>query len=329
MLPISNRSALTAFTVIALSTTGACTQQTENSSSERTNVKTVSNVTNAIEKVDGLDIFYRAAGDPSKPALVLLHGFPTSSFMYRKLLAELGEDYYVIAPDYPGFGNSSSPSTGDHNYTFDNLADTMNNFLIQRGIDEYALMIHDYGAPIGFRIALRHPEKITGIIAMNGNAYEEGMSKNGWSLIRQYWRGKTPELEKTIADNVFTEAGMKWQYTHGTRDPESIDPANWQQDYAKISREGQTAVQLALFYDYQNNVKSYPAWQEYLRKNQPPMLIIWGKNDAFFSVAGAEAYKRDVKNIDYNILDTGHFPLEEESDFIVPKVRDFMLKVTR
>ncbi len=308
---------------------GACSPAADGTGQDQAATQNESKATQATEKVGRLDIFYRAAGDPSKPALVLLHGFPTSSFMYRKLLAELGDDYYVIAPDYPGFGKSSFPSIEDYEYSFDNIARTMDKFLIQRGIDSYTLMIHDYGAPIGFRIALKHPEKVNGIIAMNGNAYEEGLSDDGWGLIRQYWTNKTAELEKTIAENVFTKAGMQWQYTHGTRDPESINAINWEQDFAKISREGQAAAQLALFYDYQNNVKAYPAWQEYLRKNQPPMLVVWGKNDAFFPVAGAEGYKRDVQNIDYNILDTGHFPLEEDSAVIIPKIENFMKTLAR
>ncbi len=188
-------------------------------------------------------------------------------------------------------------------------------------------MIQDYGAPIGYRIATKHPERVAGLIIMNGNAYEEGLGKEGWAPIFDYWKTKDPELAKTIAKQVFSLQGMKWQYTHGTKNPHLINPDNWILDTAKITRPGQTEIQLGLFYDYQNNVKLYPLWQKYLRDNQPPTLIVWGKNDAFFPEPGAQAYKRDLKNIDYNILDTGHFPLEEEGPFIIKKIRAFMNKL--
>lgn len=277
------------------------------------------------ENVNNLDIFYREAGDPSKQAVVLLHGFPHSSHQYRELLAQLGDDYYLIAPDYPGFGDSSFPSIDEYSYTFDNFAKTINQFLIQRNIKDYVLVIHDYGAPVGFRIATRHPEKVKGFVVMNGNAYEEGFNKKAWAPIMTYWQNQNnPELEEGITSQAFSDGGLKWQYTHGTRDPEGINPDNWNLDIAKFAREGQHRMHLNLFFDYQNNVKLYPKWQQYLRDNQPPMLIVWGKNDAYFPEPGAEAYKRDVKDIDYNILDTGHFPLEEDSEFIIAKMRNFL-----
>ncbi|PZD74668.1 Haloalkane dehalogenase [Acaryochloris thomasi RCC1774] len=284
----------------------------------------VNTVRYGTEKVDGLDIFYREAGDPSKKAVVLLHGFPHSSHMYRDVLAALGDEYYLIAPDYPGFGDSSFPSVQEYTYTFDNFAETIDKFLIQRGLNSYVLMIQDYGAPVGYRIATKHPEKVKGFVVMNGNAYEEGLSPEGWGPIFQYWKGKTPELEAGIAGQVFSPDGLKWQYTHGTRNPDGISPDSWNLDITKFAREGQHQMQLELFYDYQNNVKLYPAWQQYLRDQQPPMLLVWGKNDAFFPEPGAEAYKRDVQNIDYNILDTGHFALEEEGEFIITKMRSFL-----
>ncbi|WP_126454453.1 alpha/beta fold hydrolase [Sulfuriflexus mobilis] len=285
---------------------------------------TLSSVRQGVEKVDGLDIFFREAGNPSNPAIVLLHGFPSSSHMYREVLRGLADHYYLIAPDYPGFGNSSYPSPDIFTYSFDNLAKVMDKFITQRGLKQYSLMIQDYGAPIGFRIATAHPERVQSIITQNGNAYKEGISPAGWGPVLEYWKTKTPALEKTIIENVFSYEGMKWQYTHGTRQPELISPDNWNLDYAKISREGQHRVQLNLFYDYQNNLKLYPQWQQYLRDNQPPVLVVWGKNDAFFPVPGAEGYKRDVKDIDYNILDTGHFALEEEHEFIISKMRNFL-----
>ena len=276
------------------------------------------------EKIEDLEIFYREAGDPKNPALVLLHGFPTSSQMYRKVLNGLKDDFYLIAPDYPGFGESSVPSPDQFDYTFDNLARVTDLFLEKKGLKRYTLMIQDYGAPVGFRIAVKHPERVAGLVVMNGNAYEEGLGKEGWAPIFKYWKNPTKELGDTIASQVFTAEGMKWQYTHGTRNPSALNPDNWNIDTLKITRPGQKKIQLALFYDYQNNVKLYPAWQAYLRKNQPPTLIVWGKNDAFFPEPGAAGYKKDLKEIDYNILDTGHFPLEEEGDFIVEKMKNFM-----
>ncbi|MES9834486.1 MAG: alpha/beta hydrolase [Candidatus Thiodiazotropha sp. DIVDIV] len=284
------------------------------------------NIRYGYEKVGELDIFYREAGDPAKPVLVLLHGFPTSSHMYREVLQGLSDSYYLIAPDYPGFGNSSFPSPDTFAYTFDHLAEIMGQFLEQRGLKRYSLMIQDYGAPIGFRIARAHPERVQSIITQNGNAYEEGISPAGWGPVLDYWKGKTPELEKTIIDNVFSYEALKWEYTHGTRNPESILPDNWDLDHVKMSRSGQYRMHLDLFYDYQNNLKLYPLWQRYLRDHQPPVLVVWGKHDAFFPEPGAEGYKRDVKDIDYNILDTGHFALEEEHAFINSKIREFLGK---
>ncbi|MBB6429317.1 alpha/beta fold hydrolase [Algisphaera agarilytica] len=280
----------------------------------------------ATEKVNGLDIFYREAGDPSKQAVVLLHGFPHSSHQYREVLAALGDEFYLIAPDYPGFGDSSFPAPRtEFDYTFDNLADVIDQFLIQRGVTDYVLMIQDYGAPVGFRIATRHPEKVKGFVVMNGNAYEEGISPEGWAPIMKYWENPgDPEIEAQIIANVFSDEGLRWQYTHGTRNPDGINPDNWNLDIAKFARPGQHRAQLDLFFDYQNNIKLYPQWQQYLRDNQPPVLLVWGKNDAFFPVPGAEGYKRDVKNIDYHILDTGHFALEEEAEFITNKMRSFL-----
>ncbi|WP_292401542.1 MULTISPECIES: alpha/beta fold hydrolase [unclassified Methylophaga] len=283
-----------------------------------------SSVRYGYETVDGLEIFYREAGDRNKPVIVLLHGFPASSHMYRDVLAGLAEDYYLIAPDYPAFGNSSFPDPENFEYTFDNLARVMDLFLKQKGIDRFSMMIQDYGAPIGFRLAVKHPERIQAIITQNGNAYKEGLSVKGWGPIFDYWKQKTPELETTIAENVFTFDGMKWQFTHGTQQPEAILPDTWVLAYANLTKPGQTRAQLDLFYDYQNNVLKYPEWQNYLRKHQPPVLVVWGKNDAFFPVEGAEGYKKDVEDLDYNVLDTGHFALEEEGPFIIDKIKAFL-----
>ncbi len=306
---------LIAVAVLFTSTTQSAVAQSANAA-----------VRHGYEKVDGQTIFYREAGDPTKPKIVLLHGFPSSSHMYRNLIRDLGDSYHLIAPDYPGFGESSFPSPDEYEYTFDNIANTIDLFLQQRGIDKYSLYLMDYGAPVGFRIATAHPERVESLLVQNGNAYLEGVAKQAWAPIMSYWKDKTQANEQTIIKNVFTLEGMKWQYTHGTREASNIAPENWNLDYMKISRDGQHQVQLALFYDYQNNLKLYPQWQKYLRDHQPPVLIVWGKNDAFFPVPGAEGYQRDVKDIDYNILDTGHFALEEDGALIASKIRDFLMK---
>ncbi|MEL6787410.1 MAG: alpha/beta hydrolase [Cyanobacteria bacterium J06607_15] len=279
------------------------------------------------EKINGLDIFYREAGDPADKAVVLLHGYPTSSHMYRDVLGALGDKFYLIAPDYPGFGNSSFPTTAEYAYTFDNIAATIDEFLVQRDINQYVLAIQDYGAPIGFRIATKNPQKVKGFIVMNANVYEAGLSPTGWAMLYKYWQEKTPEIAQSIAAQMFSNEGLKWMYTHGTRNPDNILPDNWNLDIMKFARQGQHQMQLDLLYDYQNNVKLYPVWQKYLRDYQPPMSIIWGKNDAFFPEAGAAAYKKDLKNLDYSILDTGHFVLEEEGEFAIAKMRSFLASI--
>ena len=272
--------------------------------------------------VNGINIAYREAGNPKNPTIVLLHGFPASSYQYRKVLAQLSNEFHLIAPDYPGFGNSDFPDAETFTYTFDNIAVTIDSFLEQKGINSYAIMIQDYGAPIGFRLATAHPERITGIINQNGNAYEEGLG-DAWAGIRALWKNRTKETEDALLP-AFSLEGLKWQYKHGVRDIETVDPDSYNLDFLRLSRPNAHAVNLDLFYDYQNNVKLYPKWQQYLRDNQPPLLIVWGKNDAFFPESGAEAFKKDVKEIDYNIYDTGHFALEEEGEAIIESIRNFM-----
>lgn len=276
-------------------------------------------------EVDGVNIAYREAGNPKNPTIVLLHGFPSSSHQYRKVLNQLSDEYHLIAPDYPGFGNSDFPSPDDYIYTFDNLANSIDGLLEKLGLTSYALMIQDYGAPVGFRIATAHPERVTAIINQNGNAYKEGLGE-AWGDVRKFWANRNTETEKALLP-VFSLEGLKWQYTHGTRNPETVNPDTWHLDYVRLSRPSAHKVNLDLFYDYQNNIKQYPKWQQYLRDNQPPMLIVWGKNDLFFPESGAEAYKKDVKKIDYNIYNTGHFALEEEGEAIISKIRSFMRKM--
>lgn len=277
--------------------------------------------------VNGVNIAYRETGNVQNPTIILLHGFPSSSHQYRKVLNQLSDEFHLIAPDYPGFGNSDFPSATEYEYTFDNIAVTINAFIELKGITSYALMIQDYGAPIGFRIATAHPERVTAIINQNGNAYEEGLGE-AWKDIRKFWADRNEDTEKALL-SAFSLEGLKWQYTHGTRDPENVNPDTWHLDYLRLSRPNAHAVNIDLFYDYQNNLKLYPKWQQYLRENQPPLLIVWGKNDAFFPESGAKAFRKDVTNIDYNSYDTGHFALEEDGEKIIEKIRVFMKKVLK
>lgn len=276
------------------------------------------------ETVDGVKIFYREAGDPSKPSIVMLHGFPSSSHQYRDLIRDLSDDYYVIAPDYPGFGSSDAPSAEEFTYTFDNVAQYMGSFIEQRGIDEYALVIHDYGAPIGFRIAVEQPERVTALLVQNGNAYIEGVSPASSEPLKALSENRTPELDAQFVTELFTVEALKWQYTHGTRNPDGILPDNWLMDFERVQRPGLSTIQLDLLANYPSNIAAYPAWQEYLREHQPPVLVTWGKNDAFFLPPGAEAYARDVEDIEIHMLDTGHFPLEEDGEFIAEKTIEFL-----
>ncbi len=272
--------------------------------------------------IDGLDIFYREAGSPDAPVILLLHGFPTSSHMFRNLIPALSHKYRLIAPDYPGFGNSSMPSMDDFDYTFDRLAEVMEKFIQALDLKQYSLYLMDYGAPIGFRLAAAHPERVQALLIQNGNAYEEGL-KEFWTPIKAYWQDKTTENADKLREFLNIEA-TKWQYTHGVRNPEAISPDNWQLDQLFLDRPGNQEIQLALFYSYGSNPPLYPQWQEYLRKYQPPTLITWGKNDYIFPESGAHPYKQDLKNIEFHLLDTGHFALEEEGEAIANYIDNFL-----
>lgn len=264
--------------------------------------------------IEGLEIFYREAGNRTNPTVLLLHGFPTSSHMFRNLIPLLANKYHVVAPDYPGYGNSSAPSVDDFEYTFDHMAKLVETFTETIKLDRYSLYLMDYGAPIGFRLAAAHPERVNSLIIQNGNAYDEGLLEF-WDPLKAYWKDRTVDNEKPLR-GLLTLDATRWQYTHGTRDPESISPDNWNVDQPKLDREGNQEIQLAMFYSYGSNPPLYPKWQEYLRTHQPPTLIVWGKNDVIFPEAGAHPYKRDLKKIDFHILDTGHFALEEDGDEI-------------
>ncbi|GAA5515065.1 haloalkane dehalogenase [Deinococcus carri] len=275
-------------------------------------------------KVEGLNIFYREAGPKDAPTLLLLHGFPTSSHMFRNLIPRLADRYHVVAPDYPGFGQSSMPRVNEWTYSFANLARVMDGFTQNLGLKNYTLYVQDYGAPVGYRLALAHPERVQGLIVQNGNAYAEGL-REFWDPLRAYW--KDPSAANGDKLRPFFElAATKWQYTHGTRNPQNLSPDTWTLDQAYLDRPGNKDIQLKLFLDYGSNVPLYPQFQAYFRRSQPPTLIVWGKNDQIFPAQGAEPYKRDLKNLDFHLLNTGHFALEEEGDTIASLIRDFMAR---
>jgi pimeloyl-ACP methyl ester carboxylesterase len=276
-------------------------------------------------KIDGLDIFYREAGSKDAPVILLLHGFPTSSHMFRNLIPALADEFHLVAPDYPGYGNSSMPAVDRFDYTFDHLAGVIEKFTELLGLRRYTLYVQDYGAPIGYRLAAKHPERVQALVVQNGNAYDEGIANDFWKPIQAYWKEKTAEREKPLRGFLNRE-GTIWQYTHGVRDREAISPDNWNVDQPLLDRPGNAEVQLALFHSYGSNPPQYPEWQAYFRRHQPPTLIVWGKNDPIFPAAGAEPYKNDLKNLEFHLLDTGHFALEEDGDQIARLMRSFLRK---
>jgi pimeloyl-ACP methyl ester carboxylesterase len=272
---------------------------------------------------DGVRIFYRSAGDPAAPVLLLLHGFPASSFMFRDLIPHLADRYRVIAPDLPGFGFTEVPEDRKYKYSFDALAGTVAAFTDALGLDRFAVYVFDYGAPTGFRLAMRHPERITAIVSQNGNAYLEGLG-DAWGPIRKYWSEPTSENREVLRLNILNFEGTRWQYTHGVADPESVAPESYTLDAALLERPGNKEIQLDLFLDYASNVKLYPKFQEYFRMAQPPLLAIWGKNDPFFLPAGAEAFRKDVPFAQVEFLDTGHFALETHAVEIAAAIKQFL-----
>jgi pimeloyl-ACP methyl ester carboxylesterase len=280
-------------------------------------------VTYKTVKIDGLDIFYRESGDRSKPAILLLHGFPTSSFMFRNLIPKLADKFHVVAPDYPGFGQSSMPKVNEFDYTFENLTNVVDKFTQSVGINKYSIYVQDYGSPIGFRLAAKHPERIQSLIIQNGNAYEFGLSEAA-AFLKTYGETRDPKMTETIRGFLKLET-TKFQYLQGAHDPALISPDTWTRDQALLDRDGNADIQIALFADYSSNVKLYPTWHEYFKKSQPPTLVVWGKNDPFFTVKGVEeGYKKDLKNIEVNYFDGGHFALEEYTDEIAAKIREFL-----
>jgi len=270
-------------------------------------------------EADGVTVFYREAGAPDAPVVVLLHGFPTSSFQYRELIPRLADKYRVIAPDLPGFGFTEVPKSRQYKYTFDALAKTILAFTDALHLKHYALYVFDYGAPTGFRLAMAHPERVTAIVSQNGNAYEEGLG-DAWAPIRRYWSEPTAANREVVHEALSPE-GLRSQYTEGVPHPERIAPEGYTLDAAMIARPGNMDIQLDLFLDYANNVKLYPKFQEYFRTSKPPLLAIWGKHDPFFIPPGAEAFRRDNPNASVQFLDTGHFALETHVEEIAEAIR--------
>jgi len=296
-------------------------------------------------EIDGQTIFYREAGPADAPTLLLLHGFPTSSHMFRDLIPALADEYHIVAPDYPGYGNSSMPAVDEFDYSFDNLSTIVGKLIDRLGIERYSLYLMDYGAPVGFRLAAAHPERVDTLIIQNGNAYVEGIDNDFWEPIRAYWKdrkavdqgldnpfwknvkaayGKTSMSNEEALRFLVTFGATKWQYTNGARNAAAISPDNWHVTQRLLDRPGNAEIQLQLFYDYGSNPPLYPEWQAYLREHQPPTLIVWGAKDEIFPAAGAHPYKRDLKNLEFHLLDTGHFALEEDGDEIARMMRDFL-----
>jgi pimeloyl-ACP methyl ester carboxylesterase len=274
-------------------------------------------------EVDGVQLFYREAGEANAPVVLLLHGFPTSSFMFRDLIPRLANAHRVLAPDLPGFGFTEVPPERKYVYSFDQLALTIEAFTRALKLDHYAIYVFDYGAPTGFRLAMAHPERVTAIVSQNGNAYVEGLG-DAWAPIRKYWAAPTPENRDILRQSVLTAGGTRWQYTHGVANPESVPPESYTLDTALLERPGNKEIQLDLFLDYASNIKLYPKFQEYFRKSKPPLLAIWGKNDPFFIPAGAEAFRKDTPSAKVQFLDTGHFATETHVVEIASAMTDFL-----
>jgi len=275
-------------------------------------------------EVDGLNIFYREAGNPNKPTILLLHGYPTSSHMFRNLMSDLSADYHLLAPDYPGYGQSDQPPMSEFDYTFDHMAEIVEGFLQALQVDKFSIYLMDYGAPIGYRIAHKYPEKVQALIVQNGNAYDEGLTAF-WDPLRKYWASHSVQDGKAL-EPFHSIDGLKWQYLHGVQDSSKVSPDNWTVDLQHLKRPENNEIQLAMFYDYRTNVGHYDDWQAYFRAYQPPTLIVWGKNDYIFPASGAHPYKRDLKNVDFHLLNTGHFALEEKGDEIAGYIDQFMKK---
>ncbi len=276
-------------------------------------------------RIGDIDLFYREAGAKEAPALLLLHGFPTSSNMFRNLIPRLAGSFRIIAPDYPGYGFSSMPDRKSFAYTFENMTNLVEELTKKLGLEKYAMYVMDYGAPIGYRLAIRHPEKVSGLIVQNGNAYEEGL-REFWDPIKKYWSESTAE-NRAALEYLTKPDATKWQYENGISDKTLVDPTTYTLDQAGMDRPGNADIQLDMLYDYRTNVPLYPQFQEFFRKYQPPMLITWGKNDFIFPPEGAVPYKRDLPKVETHILDAGHFALESHGEEIATRILEFFAKL--
>lgn len=273
--------------------------------------------------IDGLKIFYREAGEPHLPTLLLLHGFPASSFMFRDLMHRLEGRFHLVAPDYPGFGHSDAPTTDQFEYSFERLTDIVQKLTEYIGLADYGLYMQDFGGPIGFRLATRDPEKVRFLVVQNANAYEEGLPDSFWSPARTLWNDPSPQNFARIKELAMSDASLEWNYCHGTRDASLISPDSWMLQRALLERPGNKDAMAALLYDYRKNPPLYPQWQNYFREHQPPTLVVWGKNDIVFPEAGAHPFRRDLGQIEFFLLDTGHFALEDHADTIASQIRAF------
>ncbi len=292
------------------------------STTDNASVSPVTAIHYRYQQAGNVNVFYREAGDPASPVLLLLHGFAGSSFMFRDLIPQLADRYHVIAPDLPAFGFTEAPARGEYAYTFAQLAETIGRFTEALHLNRYALLVHDYGAPVGWRLALAHPQRVTALISQNGNAYEEGLGE-AWAPIQQYWRDPTVENRNALSEFP-TPAAIKWQYLEGVSDQSLISPDGYSLEGMQVLRPGNAEIQLDLLLDYASNVEMYPQFQDYFRQYQPPLLAVWGKNDPFFMPAGAEAWKRDLPDAEIRFYDTGHFALETHAKEIGTAVRDFL-----
>ncbi|TPV45518.1 alpha/beta hydrolase [Pantoea deleyi] len=272
------------------------------------------------QQADGVNVFYREAGDPSLPVLLLLHGFPASSHQFRNLIPLLADKFHLIAPDLPGFGFTEVPAERHYSWTFDALGQTLTAFVDALGLTRYAMYLFDYGAPAGLRLALAYPDRVTGLISQNGNAYLEGLGE-AWAPVRAMWADPSEANRQVVRDNVLTAEGVKWQYLHGVSDPQQVAPETYTLDTLLMARPGNKAIQLALFLDYASNLERYPAFQAFFRQHQVPTLVIWGRHDPFFIPPGAAAWQRDNPQAEVELLDSGHFALETHTDYIASRIR--------
>ncbi|HEY0924478.1 alpha/beta hydrolase [Rheinheimera pacifica] len=289
---------------------------------DQSNNATKPNVRFNYEQVENVNIFYREVGSKDSPTILMLHGYAASSFMWRDVIDALSGDYHVIALDLPAFGFTESPAREDYEYTFANLANTVDKFIKQKGINSFAIAVHDYGAPVGWRLALKNPGKVTAIISQNGNAYEEGLA-DGWGPIKKYWQDPSVKNREALSDFP-TAASIKWQYVEGVPDVDKVSPDGYTLEGLHVAKPGMADIQLDLLLDYKSNVEQYPQYQAYFRKYQPPLLAVWGKNDPFFSPEGAQTWKRDIPKAEIHFFDTGHFALETHQSEIIPVIKDFL-----